>query len=69
MSTMLSKITLYKYQTVKDFADDVTLMCNNCFTYITPETQYYKCAENIRNYFTGILEKYKTTIVNWGYEL
>lgn len=69
MSTMMNKIKLLQYTTVKEFIDDVNLMCNNCFTYNTPDTQYYKCAENIRNYCDGLLEKYRSTILNWGYSL
>lgn len=65
MSSMMTKIRNGSYRSVKGFVVDVNLMCNNCFAYNSPDTQYYKCAENIKNHCEKTVEMYKNTISRW----
>lgn len=65
MSLVMSKIKNGRYQLLEDFKDDIYLICNNCFRYNSPETQYYKCAENIKRYFDGLISKYSFVISKW----
>lgn len=69
MSLIMEKLKRGEYSTLREFKDDIDLMCNNCFSYNNPETQYYKCAESIKNFFEGLLVKYTKTISDWGFEL
>jgi hypothetical protein len=66
LSLIMEKIGKEEYKNVNEFINDTCLMCENCFTYNGVDTQYYKCAENIKNYFFKTLERYKKTILAWG---
>lgn len=68
MSLMMRKIKAGTYTTLRAFSNDVYLMCNNCFTYNGPDTQYYKCAEHIKISYEETINKYKDTICRWGYD-
>lgn len=69
MSLIMKKLKNHMYTTPKDFSNDIYLMCNNCFAYNGPDTQYYKCASNIETYFESLINTYSQTICNWGYEV
>lgn len=68
MSLIMRKLKAGAYFTLKEFSEDIYLMCNNCFTYNAPETQYYKCADNIQLYYKDLLQKYAEKIHKWGYD-
>lgn len=69
LSLVMSKLKSGMYPTLRDFGSDVSLMCNNCFSYNGPDTQYYKCAENIKKYFEELVRKYASVISKWGFEV
>lgn len=66
MSLMMNKIKDGKYGSLGEFKNDIYLICDNCFTYNSPETQYYKCAENIKKYFDALISRYSFVISRWG---
>lgn len=67
MSLIMKKLNNKVYSSINDFGSDVILMCDNCFSYNGPDTQYYKCAENIQKCFKNLISKYSRTINNWGF--
>ncbi|ELA42822.1 uncharacterized protein VICG_00137 [Vittaforma corneae ATCC 50505] len=69
LSLIMRKLKGGMYFTLKDFALDVCLMCNNCFSYNGPDTQYYKCAENIKKYFESLIKSYASAILHWGFDV
>jgi len=69
MSLVMDKVNRGEYQTLLEFRSDIELMCNNCFSYNNPETQYYKCGENIRSHFECVVKRYSKTICDWGFEV
>lgn len=69
MTLIMEKLKNGMYNTLTDFGSDIFLMCNNCYVYNGPDTQYYKCAENIQAYFENLISKYSQTISSWGFEV
>lgn len=67
MSLMSKKLKSHMYKSLKKFSDDVELMCSNCMLYNGPDTQYYKCAENIRNALSELILNHSSVIQKWGY--
>ena len=43
LSTMMSKIDLHQYQTVKAFLDDIDLICQNALEYNPDKDPQSKC--------------------------
>lgn len=69
LSTIHKKTTSNAYKNVNDFSDDVYPMCDNCIAYNGPDSQYFKCAESIREAYDNIISRYKITILNRGYTI
>lgn len=67
LSTIAAKHRKHAYTSLRLFADDMYLMVNNCYTYNGPDSQYYKCAENMQRSFEWLLEKYERSIARWGF--
>lgn len=69
MSLIGNKIKNRIYTNVSNLSEDIILMCNNCMAYNGIDTQYYKCAETIKQAYNKITEKYKSIISKWGYTI
>lgn len=67
MSLMYKKTRIDAYKNVLEFSSDLNLMCDNCMSYNGPDTQYYKCAESIKNAYFNLIKKYKSALEHWGY--
>lgn len=46
-----------KYQTMKEFFEDLKIMCDNCRAYNDPETEYYKSADLLQQYYENIAKE------------
>lgn len=66
LSTISNKHKNLQYSNLAEFTNDIYLMVNNCLKYNSPETQYYKCGENIKRAYEAELEKYSDIIQMWG---
>lgn len=51
LSEMQRKASTRKYRHLEDFESDFFLMINNCYHYNSSTTQYYKCAQNLEEYY------------------
>jgi len=69
LSCIHKKVTLRCYRNLREFGEDVFLMCNNCKLFNGPDTQYFKCADIMRDAYKGIIEKYKSTIARWEFDV
>lgn len=57
----LSKIEskIGKYMDVAEFSEDVALMFSNCLLYNLPGTQYYKCAQILKDFYDERVKIFK----------
>lgn len=62
LSTIQRKLDAFEYETADQFADDVHLMLNNCFTYNKPETQVYQMGKALEKYFNNSFAKLPTEL-------
>jgi histone acetyltransferase len=62
LGTIASKLMDGRYQSMPAFIDDVHLMLDNCFKYNGKDTQYYKCAQSMLEYFNKKLDFYRHVI-------
>ncbi|KAI5150471.1 histone acetyltransferase [Enteropsectra breve] len=67
LGTIFLKHKNLYYTDLQSFVSDVNLMIFNCFRYNNPDTQYYRCGENMKRYVYELLEKYENTIKRWGF--
>lgn len=59
LSTMENKIGTGQYKGLDEFTKDFDLMIKNCISYNGPGTQYFKCAQNLEEFYKkrkGIFE-------------
>lgn len=57
LSTVNKKLTDEEYIEVQDFANDIQLMLNNCFTYNPPTHQVHQLGRQLENFFSLQLNK------------
>ncbi|KAJ3020641.1 hypothetical protein HKX48_000487 [Thoreauomyces humboldtii] len=62
LSTVERKLSSLQYSEVQDFADDIQLMLNNCFTYNPPTNGIHKLGKSLEQYFSLVLSKQFPTI-------
>ena len=51
LKTMKNKLKNRVYTTKKSFTDDVQKIFDNCRSYNSPDTEYYKCADTLQRFF------------------
>lgn len=59
LSEMQRKANAGKYRHLADFESDFFLMINNCYHYNGSTTQYYKCAQNLEEYYHRKVARYR----------
>ena len=47
LGTMKERIEGRYYQELTEYLDDLTLMCNNCMEYNTPDTPFHKIGKKM----------------------
>ena len=56
LSTMRKKIQGHEYKNVEQFSSDFNLMIDNCLTYNSKETVFYKAAQKLKHQVSIIYE-------------
>ncbi|TPX58022.1 hypothetical protein PhCBS80983_g03420 [Powellomyces hirtus] len=62
LSTVERKLANFQYSEVQEFANDIQLMLNNCFTYNPPTNGVHQLGKSLESYFSLQLNKNFPTI-------
>ncbi|KAI8904256.1 Bromodomain-containing protein, partial [Powellomyces hirtus] len=52
LSTVERKLANFQYSEVQEFANDIQLMLNNCFTYNPPTNGVHQLGKSLESYFS-----------------
>ncbi|CAB4384525.1 unnamed protein product [Rhizophagus irregularis] len=63
LGTMRRKVNNNEYTDIDTFKNDLALICNNCKTYNSPETLYYKSAEKLWTFGEKAIERERDSIL------
>ncbi|RIA98012.1 Bromodomain-containing protein, partial [Glomus cerebriforme] len=63
LGTMRKKVANDEYTNIDAFKNDLALICNNCKTYNSPETLYYKSADKLWAFGDKAIERERDSIL------
>ncbi|KAK4301931.1 hypothetical protein Pmani_025958 [Petrolisthes manimaculis] len=69
LSTMRQKAQTHQYQDVDQFANDFELMIENCLTYNSKETIFYRTAVKLRDQGGAIIRQLRRNVQNIGFDM